>query len=80
MRGRPRVRSIIPQRARSKGATERVIPDKLGEKKADTPAAGYLGGLPVFGQAASAADPDPDGRQHATSQIRYGSCAALRVI
>jgi hypothetical protein len=48
MRGRPRVRSIIPQRARSKGATERVIPDKLGEKKADTPAAGYLGGDCLF--------------------------------
>jgi hypothetical protein len=43
--------------------------------------------LPVFGQAASAADPDPDGntvprtlRQRKMSQIRYGSYAALRVI
>src|SRR5262245_5131322 len=64
------------------------IPDKLGEKNADTPSpAGYLGDDCLFsGQAASTTDPDPvvrclTGRGSVRCRrSRYGSHAALRII
>ena len=48
-RAGPRVRSTIPQHARSKGATERVeFPTSWEKKRRTPPAAGYLGGNCLF--------------------------------